>query len=117
MAHILSPRHFVEIRRTLGGPAPEETARAAGASRQQLEADEAWWSRASAALAKRGADAGGAERRVVNGRTPDPNDRPPDADATTGPVSDAGIKRAYVRVVVIWLAVLAALWWLQHAFV
>jgi hypothetical protein len=32
-------------------------------------------------------------------------------------VSDAGIKRAYVRVVVIWLAVLAALWWLQRAFV
>ena len=28
-----------------------------------------------------------------------------------------GIRRAYVRVVVIWLAVLAALWWLQHAFV
>jgi argininosuccinate lyase len=52
VAHILSPRYFVEIRRTLGGPAPEETARAAGVSRQQLEADEAWWSRASAALAK-----------------------------------------------------------------
>jgi hypothetical protein len=32
-------------------------------------------------------------------------------------VSGAGIKRAYVRVVVIWLVVLAALWWLQHAFV
>jgi hypothetical protein len=32
-------------------------------------------------------------------------------------VSDEpGIKRAYVRVVVIWLGVLAALWWLQHAF-
>ena len=51
MAHILSPRYFVEIRRTLGGPAPEETARAAGVSRQQLEADEGWWSRASGALA------------------------------------------------------------------
>jgi len=25
--------------------------------------------------------------------------------------------RAYVRVIVIWLAVLTALWWLQHAFV
>jgi hypothetical protein len=32
-------------------------------------------------------------------------------------VSGAGIKRAYVRVVVIWLVVLAALWWLQHAIV
>ena len=34
-----------------------------------------------------------------------------------GDVSAAGIKRAYVRVVVVWLAVLAALWWLQHAFI
>jgi argininosuccinate lyase len=51
VAHILSPRYFVEIRKTLGGPAPEETARAARASRQQLEMDEAWWSRASDALA------------------------------------------------------------------
>jgi hypothetical protein len=32
-------------------------------------------------------------------------------------VSADGIKRAYVRVLVIWLAVLAGLWWLQHAFV
>jgi argininosuccinate lyase len=51
VAHILSPRHFVEIRRTLGGPAPEETARAAGVSRHQLEADEGWWTRTSDALA------------------------------------------------------------------
>ena len=52
LAHILSPRYFVEIRRTLGGPAPEETARAATASRRQLEADEAWRSRATNALAQ-----------------------------------------------------------------
>jgi hypothetical protein len=32
-------------------------------------------------------------------------------------MSDAGTRRAYVRVIVIWLGVLAALWWLQHAFV
>jgi argininosuccinate lyase len=51
VAHILSPRYFVEIRKTLGGPAPEETARAARASRQQLDTDEAWWARASDALA------------------------------------------------------------------
>jgi argininosuccinate lyase len=50
LATILSPRHFVEVRRTLGGPAPAETARAAKASRQQLEADEAWWSQATGAL-------------------------------------------------------------------
>jgi hypothetical protein len=39
-------------------------------------------------------------------RTPRPDD--PDA---------AGISRAYRRVVVIWLVVLAGLWWLQHAFI
>jgi argininosuccinate lyase len=52
LAHILSARYFVEIRRTFGGPAPEETERAAKASRRQLEADEAWWSQATDALAK-----------------------------------------------------------------
>jgi hypothetical protein len=31
-------------------------------------------------------------------------------------VDDGGTRRAYVRVVIIWLAVLAALWWLQQAF-
>jgi argininosuccinate lyase len=51
LTRILSPRYFVEIRRTLGGPAPEETARAAKVSRQQLDVDEAWWSRATTALA------------------------------------------------------------------
>ena len=52
LAKILSPRHFVEIRQTLGGPAPEETARAARVSRQQLEADRRSWSTATDALAK-----------------------------------------------------------------
>ena len=52
LAKILSPRHFVEIRQTLGGPAPEETARAARVSRQQLEADKRSWSNATDALAK-----------------------------------------------------------------
>lgn len=51
MTRILSPRHFVEIRRTLGGPSPDETARAAKVSRQQLDADHAWWSHATGALA------------------------------------------------------------------
>jgi hypothetical protein len=32
-------------------------------------------------------------------------------------VNEAAMKSAYVRVVTIWLGVLAALWWLQHAFV
>jgi argininosuccinate lyase len=39
---LLSPRHFVEVRRTHGGPAPDETARALRASRDALEADRAW---------------------------------------------------------------------------
>ena len=51
LARILSPRHFVEVRRTFGGPAPEETARAAQASADRLEADRAWWSSATGALA------------------------------------------------------------------
>jgi len=58
LADILSARHFVDVRKTLGGPAPEETARAADASRQHLEADETWWSAAAAAL-------GAAERRLI----------------------------------------------------
>jgi argininosuccinate lyase len=52
LTHILSPRHFVEIRKTFGGPAPEETARAAKVSRAQLEIDEEWWSAATDALEK-----------------------------------------------------------------
>jgi argininosuccinate lyase len=50
LAEILSARHFVDVRRTFGGPAPEETARAAAVSRQLLEADESWWSAATGAL-------------------------------------------------------------------
>jgi argininosuccinate lyase len=52
LALILSARHFVEIRRTLGGPAPEETLRATKASAHQLEADRAWWTNATEALEK-----------------------------------------------------------------
>ncbi len=58
LAEILSPRHFVDVRRTLGGPAPEETARAAEVSHQLLAADEAWWEQATNALAD-------AERRLA----------------------------------------------------
>jgi argininosuccinate lyase len=42
LAEILSPRHFVEIRTTLGGPAPAQTARAVEASRATLAADRKW---------------------------------------------------------------------------
>jgi argininosuccinate lyase len=43
LARILSPRHFVEVRKTPGGPAPEETERAIAVSDQTLAADEAWF--------------------------------------------------------------------------
>jgi argininosuccinate lyase len=50
LTRILSPRHFVEVRRTRGGPAPEETARAAAAGRALLEDDQAWWTNTTDAL-------------------------------------------------------------------
>jgi argininosuccinate lyase len=40
LAEILSPAHFVGVRRTTGGPAPAETARALAASRSRLQQDE-----------------------------------------------------------------------------
>ena len=52
LTQILSPRHFVEVRKTFGGPAPEETGRAAKASRARLDADQAWWTGATDALVK-----------------------------------------------------------------
>jgi argininosuccinate lyase len=51
IAEALSARHFVSIRRTHGGPAPEETARAIAESRQHAAADRAWWRQATDALA------------------------------------------------------------------
>jgi argininosuccinate lyase len=47
---ILSPRRFVDVRRTWGGPAPEETGRAATESRRLLAADQEWWTSAKNAL-------------------------------------------------------------------
>jgi hypothetical protein len=46
----------------------------------------------------------------------------PETPASRSPVSppddeSAGISRAYRRVLIIWVAVLAGLWWLQHAFI
>jgi argininosuccinate lyase len=40
---ILSPRHFVDVRATHGGPAPAETTRALAVSRRRLEADRGTW--------------------------------------------------------------------------
>ena len=39
---IISPTHFVEVRCTLGGPAPSETARAIDEARVRVEADRRW---------------------------------------------------------------------------
>jgi hypothetical protein len=51
LEQILSPRHFVMIRRTYGGPAPDETRRAAGVSNSLLDQDQAWLTAATDALA------------------------------------------------------------------
>jgi argininosuccinate lyase len=54
LSEILSPRHFVVVRRTYGGPAPEETARASSDSRASLVADREWLDAAAARLAEAG---------------------------------------------------------------
>ena len=58
LMEILSPRHFVNVRRTHGGPAPEVTARAVADARVWLDDDREWWNSATAAL-------GAAERRLA----------------------------------------------------
>ncbi|MEY4637026.1 MAG: Argininosuccinate lyase 1 [Acidobacteriota bacterium] len=40
---VLSPAHFVNVRKTHGGPAPEEAGRAIGASRRLLDTDRESW--------------------------------------------------------------------------
>jgi len=42
LAEILSPRHFVDVRKTYGGPAPSETLRAIGVSQGLLRGDDEW---------------------------------------------------------------------------
>lgn len=42
LAQILGPRHFVEMRRTPGGPAPAVTEKAIAASRELLNTDTSW---------------------------------------------------------------------------
>jgi hypothetical protein len=60
---ILSPRHFIDIRTTHGGPAPAETGRALEAARAGLVADQTWLARtrqrlvAAAATLKAGSEA------------------------------------------------------------
>jgi argininosuccinate lyase len=50
VTEILSPRHFVNVRRTPGGPAPDETTRASHAARALLETDRAWLTGATGSL-------------------------------------------------------------------
>jgi argininosuccinate lyase len=58
LAETLSPRHFIEVRATLGGPAPAQTATAIAASRALVDADHTWSRAAMDALAA-------AERRLA----------------------------------------------------
>ena len=45
LARILSPRHFVEVRTTYGGPSPSETRRAVAESNRTLDQDVEWLDR------------------------------------------------------------------------
>jgi argininosuccinate lyase len=49
LAAILSPRYFVDVRRTPGGPSPGETLRALESAGAVLDADRAWLARTRAA--------------------------------------------------------------------
>ena len=51
IAEIMSPRHFIEVRQTPGGPAPAETARALAASREAAGQDRLWLTRTGERLA------------------------------------------------------------------
>jgi argininosuccinate lyase len=50
LAEVLSPRHFVLVRRTPGGPSPVETSRALTAAAAALDADRAWLVRTRAGV-------------------------------------------------------------------
>jgi argininosuccinate lyase len=50
LSQIMSPRHFVDVRRTPGGPSPIETSRALQQANAALDADRAWLTRIRAAL-------------------------------------------------------------------
>jgi argininosuccinate lyase len=52
LSEILSPRYFITVRRTPGGPAPEETFRALDDSARRLTSDRGWHADRLAALAE-----------------------------------------------------------------
>ena len=49
LEQVMSPRHFVDVRRTIGGPSPIETSRALQEASAILAADRAWLERTRAA--------------------------------------------------------------------
>jgi argininosuccinate lyase len=51
LTEIMSPRHFVDVRTTPGGPSPIETSRALEKAVAVLDADRAWVGRTRAAAA------------------------------------------------------------------
>ena len=51
IAEILSPRHFIDVRLTPGGPAPSETGRALARSREAVAADRLWLTETAGRLA------------------------------------------------------------------
>lgn len=63
LAHVLSAAHFVDVRRTAGGPAPVRTMEALSDQGGRLAADRAW----TADTRRRLADAAGALRTAVEG--------------------------------------------------
>ena len=77
LQRILSPRHFVQVRRTLGGPAPEETGRALGVSEALLDDDHAWLTGRREALARRRSPAPRARRGTVMDAPTRPASAPP----------------------------------------
>jgi argininosuccinate lyase len=56
LAEVMSPRHFVEVRKSRGGPAPTETARALQESGERLAADREWIAARRATIARAAAE-------------------------------------------------------------
>jgi hypothetical protein len=63
LAKILSARHFVDVRTTVGGPAPAQTAAAIAAGRDALRSDQMWSKSTAEGLI--GAEQRLAERRAA----------------------------------------------------
>ena len=114
LAEILSPRHFVEIRRTQGGPAPSVTVRAVEASRAELAKDKKWLGDARGRLAAAEHPSARTERTAVKDTgTQEPAwGKPPCLPKTTAP----NRARTYVGVIAVEALVVAALWWFSRHF-